>query len=217
MSNSWVTIAIPTGRPLQPTLLYLQRLGIQTDVMRKATNRRLVFEDTEHQIRYVLCKPSAVPYFVEMGAADLGFLGSDILLESRPNTIELLDLQYLQCRLVLAAPESFNLWILDDPNQFLRVATKFPRLAQEHLQRFPVTHRILYVPGSVEAAVELGVADVVCDLVETGQTLQDNGLVEIETLVECSCRLIANPHAMKDSSVAIQAVLDKFIQAVRSV
>ena len=144
-------------------------------------------------MRYFWVKPSDVAIYVERGAADVGVVGKDILLEYRPDGYELLDLKVGKCRMAVAAPDGFR----DDLNRTLRVATKFSRIARDYYTSVGRDIDIIQLNGSIEIAPILGLSDVIVDIVETGTTLKENHLSVIEEIVPISARLIANKSGFK--------------------
>jgi ATP phosphoribosyltransferase len=185
-----LTIALPKGRLQEQAMSLFAAIG--HDVAEKAAlSRKLILPDVTGALRYVLAKPSDVPVYVEHGAADLGIVGLDVLREHERGLYEPLALNIGRCRLVLAGPTSArkrNLRLATG----LRVASKYPHLAQRHLQRLGVTAEIIPLDGSVELAPAVGLADLLVDLVETGRTLHENGLVELETILEVQAMLVVN-------------------------
>ena len=151
-------------------------------------NRKLIFENTENRVRYFWVKPSDVAVYVERGAADVGIVGKDILLEQNAEVYELLDLKMGKCRMCVAGPEDFY----DEPDRTLRVATKYPNIAREYFRSQSIEIEIIQLHGSIEIAPILHMSDVIVDIVETGTTLRENNLEPLETIVPISARLIAN-------------------------
>jgi ATP phosphoribosyltransferase len=187
---SEITIALAKGRLQEASLAVFQRSGINLPdgVL---DSRRLLVEDNSSQYNFIFVKPGDVPTYVEYGVADAGICGRDVLMESAADVHEPLDLRFGYCRLVLAGkPDSavrgYN------PLAASRVATKYPRVTADYFQRHGVPVELIVLSGSVELAAVLGLAHHIVDLVETGRTLQDNGLVVIDTIAESTARLIVN-------------------------
>ena len=166
--------------------------------------RKLIFENPEAGVRYFWVKPSDVAIYVERGAADIGIVGKDILLEYRPDVYELLDLGLGKCRMAVAAPKDFR----DPVGMTLRVATKFPNIASTYYNKKGRDIDIIHLNGSIEIAPILGLSDVIVDIVETGTTLKENDLQVYETIVPISARLIANVSGYKFKNEAITALRD---------
>jgi ATP phosphoribosyltransferase len=200
---SGLTIAVPRGNLLGDTLDLLDRLGIDTAEVR-ANDRKLLFEDSG----IVTMRPSDVPTYVEHGAADIGIVGKDVLTEQSDRDVyELLDLGYGSCRMVVAAREGED--ALGEPLRRLgrvRIATKYPRTAAGYFAETGRHAEIVEVKGSVELAPLTGMVDAIVDLSDTGTTLRENRLVELEELFTSTARLIANPVAHKLKAAAIDDV-----------
>ncbi|MBU3674545.1 MAG: ATP phosphoribosyltransferase [Solirubrobacteraceae bacterium] len=209
MNRFGLTIAVPRGALLEPSLDLLDRVGIETAQVR-GNDRRLLFED----IGVVTMRPSDVPTYVEAGAADVGITGKDVLQESPDRQLfELLDLGFGECRMVVAGVEG------EDRGAealrrlgVVRVATKYPRIAAEHFAGSGRQAEIVKVAGSVELAPLTGLADAIVDLTATGRTLEENGLVVREEIFTATARLIANRVSLRVKS----AEVDGLVEAVRT-
>ena len=189
-----LTIALPKGRLLDEALVYLTRAGYG---LRDADNgRQLVLPSAAEHVRFVLAKPSDVPVYVEYGAADLGIAGLDVLRESQRDLLEPLLLPFGFCRLAVAGPLGRGDRPLRlEPNP--RVATKFPRLTEAFFRQRGVSAEIIELSGSVELAPLIDLADLIVDLVQSGQTLRDNGLTELRVILESQAVLVANRAAWR--------------------
>ena len=189
-----LTLALPKGRLLDPTLQLLSAMGIQG---LEADTRRLLLADATRDLRFIFLKPADIPTYVEYGAADLGIVGKDVLMESAARVLELADLRFGACRFVVAAPRDALERSLDDYRHLgsLEVATKYPRVAEEHFRRRGIQVEIVKVAGSAELAPQVGLADWIVDLVATGATLAANDLAIVEEIATSTARLIANPSA----------------------
>ncbi|HYJ08417.1 MAG TPA: ATP phosphoribosyltransferase [Polyangiaceae bacterium] len=207
MSGRPLTIAIPKGRVTKVLAPLFSRAGLDTSALGD-DDRRLVRESKDGKLRFLLLKPDDVPTYVEYGAADLGVSGRDVLRERRCDLYQPLDLGIGKCRMVVAAPNGATL--PDVP----RIATKFPRIASEHYAARGVQAEIIYVGGSVELAPIVGLSDAIVDLVESGATLKENGLSELETIFEVSSVLVANRSLFKLRHAEIQPLLEKLRQAI---
>jgi len=199
-----LTLALPKGRLLDPALALLSRMGIRGI---EADSRRLLLADEEAGLRFVLLKPADVPTYVEYRAVDLGIVGKDILLEQQPDVYEPVDLGFGFCRLVVAEPR--ELWERDDPAKWswVRVATKYPRLTEQYFSARGVQVEIVRLDGSVELAPLVGLAERIVDLVQSGETLRVNGLVEVAEITRSTARLIVNRAAMKTEYAAINRLV----------
>lgn len=192
-----VVIAVPKGRVLEQLAPRLSRAGFDADVLTRKS-RKLIREDHANGIRYLLLKPDDVPTYVEYGAADLGVVGRDVLLERDYDLYAPVDLGIGRCKLAVAGlAESQYAKERGEYRDVLRVGTKFPRVAAQHFDALGVPHELIFVQGSVELAPLTGLADVIVDIVETGETLRQNGLVVIEDICEVSSVVVANRVGLK--------------------
>lgn len=185
-----VVMAVPKGRVLASLVERLAGAGVDGEVLLK-DDRTLVRDDPRSGIRFLLLKPDDVPTYVEYGAADLGVVGRDILLEREYDLYAPLDLGIGRCRLVVAGTQA------PASGRTLRVATKFVNSARRHFLEKGEHVDLVYVQSSVELAPLTGLADLIVDLVGTGETLRMNGLIELETICEISSVVIANRVALK--------------------
>src|ERR1700690_383980 len=186
-----LTIALPKGRGLRAVAPLFALAGADAQVL-LADDRSLGREMAALQLRFLLLKPDDVPTYVEYGAADLGVCGRDVLMERSCDLYQPLDLGIGRCRMVVAGVTG-----RPPPTGVPRVATKYPRCAAAHFARRGVQAEVVYVQGSVELAPLVGLADLIVDLVETGETLQQNGLEEREEIARISSVLVANRAAYK--------------------
>jgi len=201
-----LTFAVPRGALFGGSLDLLDELGIDTSEVR-ANDRKLLFEEAG----IVTMRPSDVPTYVEHGSADIGITGKDVLLEQSDRAVyELLDLGFGRCRMVVAAQEG------GDPIGSalrrlgrVRIATKYPRVAERHFSETGRQAEIVEVKGSVELAPLTGLVDGIVDLTATGTTLAENGLREVEEIEVCTARLIANPVAHKLKAEQIDAIVEQ--------
>ena len=199
-----INVALPKGRLGEKVYGIFESVGYDCPSIREE-NRKLVFENEAAGVRYFWVKPSDVAIYVERGAADIGVAGKDILLEYRPDVYELVDLGIGKCRMCVAGKKDFY----DDPGRTLRVATKFPRIAADYYAGRSRNIDIIKLNGSIEIAPLLGLSDVIVDIVETGETLLENGLEPKETIVPISARLIANKVAYKYKNAEIRELCRK--------
>jgi ATP phosphoribosyltransferase len=205
-----LVVAIPKGRVLKTLAQRFARAGVDPAVL-LADDRTLVREDKRSGLRFLLLKPDDVPTYVEYGSADLGVVGRDILMEREYDLYAPLDLRIGVCRLVVAgkplASSDTPATVAPSSGAALRVATKFAGVARRHYLSRGQQVDIVYVQGSVELAPLLGLSDVIVDLVESGETLLQNGLVEHETICEISSVVIANRLALKLKRERIRRLL----------
>ena len=207
--KTMVNIALPKGRLGEKVYALLKKAGFSCPELEESS-RKLVFENAEKGVRYFWVKPSDVAIYVERGAADIGVAGKDILLEYRPDVYELLDLGIGKCRMAVAGPVSFR----DSTATTLRVATKFPEIAQSYYNEKCRDIDIIKLNGSIELAPIMGLSDVIVDIVETGKTLKENNLEVLETIVPISARLIANMASMKFKGEQIERIRNGLAEQV---
>ena len=193
-------VALPKGRLSSEVLLLLEKAGFEGAVS-VGDSRKLVIEDARNQIRYFLVKPSDVAVYVLHGAADIGVVGKDILLETAPDIYELLDLRLGVCDLIVAGPEGFK-----DTREVLRVATKFPNVAKKHYRAKGREIELIALNGSIELAPLVGLSDVIVDIVQTGGTLKANKMAVLEQIEPVSARLIANIASYKFKAEQIDRI-----------
>lgn len=202
-----LTIAVPKGRVIRVLIPLFQRAGIDTSEL-ESDDRRLIREARDGSVRFLLLKPDDVPTYVEYGTADLGVSGRDVLRERAYDLYQPLDLGVGRCRMVVAGPRGAEVPSIP------RIATKFPRTASEYFASRGVQAEIIYVQGSVELAPLVGLSDLIVDLVESGATLAENDLVEIETIASVSSVLIANRSLFKLRHQEIQPLVERLRAAV---
>ena len=205
----WLNIALPKGRLGDTMYNLLANAGYSANEDYNDT-RKLVVENPDAGVRYFLVKPSDVAIYVEHGAADIGFVGKDILTESAADVYELLDTGLGKCRMCVAAPAQFA----DDESRALRVATKFVNIARDHYERRGRDIDIIKLNGSIELAPILGLSDVIVDIVETGTTLKENDLTVLEEFMPISARFIANKASYKFKYQRITELLNKLKEAL---
>lgn len=202
--KNMINIALPKGRLGEKVYDRFEAVGYGCPSIREQ-NRKLIFENAERAVRYFWVKPSDVSIYVERGAADIGVVGKDILLEYEPEVYELLDLKLGICRMAVAACCDF----CDDTERTLRVATKFPNIARNFYRDKGREIDVIKLNGSIELAPILGLSDVIVDIVETGKTLRDNHMKTLEDIVPISARLISNKVSYKFQYEQISALCEK--------
>jgi ATP phosphoribosyltransferase len=200
-----LVIAIAKGRFLAPSLGLLGRAGIHfgDDV---SDSRRLIFDSADGNHRVILVKPIDTPTYVEYGAADAGIAGRDVLLESGADVLEPLDLGFGRCRLAVAARNGVS--TLDTDRPIVRVATKYPRIALDYFNSRGIPVELIPLSGSIELAPLVGLADRIVDLVETGQTLRDNGMEIVDVIAESSARLLINRASYQTKRLEIVRLIE---------
>lgn len=204
-----LNIALPKGRLGDKVYALFSSIGFECPSMNE-DNRKLVFESEEKNVRYLLVKPSDVAIYVEHGAADIGVVGKDTLLETEPDVYELLDLNLGKCSLAVAAKNGWT----DDISTPLRVATKYPNVAQSYFSSQNRQIEIIKLNGSIELAPILGLSDVIFDIVETGTTLRENNLSVYTKVVQSSARLIANKSRYQFKSDIIDEICRQLEQKI---
>ena len=199
--NNWINIALPKGRLGEKAYELLKNSGYECPAI-EDPGRKLIFENPEKMVRYFWVKPSDVAIYVERGAADLGIVGKDILLEYEPEVYELLDLKMGKCRMAVAGKKDFR----DPVGKTLKVATKFPNITRNYYAGKCRDIDIIHLNGSIELAPILGLSHVIVDIVETGTTLKENNLTVHEEIVPISARLIANVASYQFKDAQINAI-----------
>lgn len=198
-----LNIALPTGRMSTKAYKKFAEIGYDCPEMLEE-NRKLVLENAEKQVRYLLVKPSDVSIYVEHGAADIGVAGKDVLLETEPDVYELLDMQMGKCRVCVAAPDAYK----ENPDDILLVATKYPGIARGYYAGLNRQIEIIKLNGSIELAPIIGLSDVIVDIVETGTTLRENHMSVLTGIVDVSARLIANKSAYHFKRDEIDSIVE---------
>ncbi|MDR2634695.1 MAG: ATP phosphoribosyltransferase [Clostridiales bacterium] len=198
-----LSIALPKGRLGEKVYKLLQTAGYFAEGLFE-DGRKLIFENPAIDARFFLVKPSDVGVYVERGAADVGIVGKDILLEEKPDVYELLDLRIGRCDMAVAAKKDF----LEDRGRPLRVATSFPNVAKDYFASVNREIELIGLNGSVEIAPLLGMSDVIVDIVETGKTLRENGLDVKTVIMPISARLICNKTSLKFKAAAVNGLSD---------
>ena len=194
--KKYLTIALAKGRLAKKTLEIFEEIGISCEEIKDKSTRKLIFTNKELGFKFFLAKTSDVPTYVECGAADIGIVGSDTILEEKRRVFEVLDLGIGKCSMCVAGPASAK--ELLDKNEIIRVASKYPVIAKEYF--FNKKHQtvdIIKLNGSVELAPIVGLSEVIVDIVETGSTLKANGLEVLEEICPLSARMIVNEVSMK--------------------
>jgi ATP phosphoribosyltransferase len=205
--NDFVTIAIPKGRILEESVTLFGKIGIDCTELLGDT-RKLIFENPAQKMRYMIVRATDVPTYVEYGCADLGIVGKDTLLEQDKDLYEPVDLKFGYCRMMVAEPAELSR--TDDPAGWtnIRIATKYPHVAEKYFSAKGVQVEIIKLYGSIELAPLVGLSERIVDLVSTGETLRQNGLVEVETIAEITTRLIVNRASLKTKHKRITAIIE---------
>lgn len=192
----YLTFALAKGRMAHDTLNLLERVGFTCDEMKDKSSRKLIFTNEEQKIKIFLAKASDIPTYVEYGAADIGVVGRDTILEEGRKLYEVLDLKLGQCKMCVAGPRSHEQFLKH--GELIRVATKYPNIAKDYFyNKKHQTVEIIKLNGSIELAPIVGLSEVIVDIVETGTTLKENGLEVLEEICELSARVVVNRVSMK--------------------
>lgn len=202
--NNNISIALPKGRLAAETLELFINKGICGSDVVDFNSRKLIFTDENNHISFLLIRNTDIPAYVEYGAADLGVVGKDVLLESKSPLYEFMDLGFGYCRLCSAG-------IKDRDNTYrqnMKIATKYPHITKEFFAKKGIMVDIIKLYGSIEIAPIAGLSDLIVDLVSTGETMRKNGLCEVETIMESTARLVANKSLSRAKHVRIKEILN---------
>ncbi|MEE1029076.1 MAG: ATP phosphoribosyltransferase [Agathobacter sp.] len=192
----YLTFALGKGRLAKQTLKLFEQIGISCKEINDPDTRKLIFVNEELKLKFFLAKGPDVPTYVEYGAADIGVVGKDTILEEGRNIYEVLDLGFGKCRMCICGPE--NARELLQHHEQIRVATKYPHIAKDYFyNKKHQTVEIIKLNGSIELAPIVGLSEVICDIVETGTTLKENGLTVLEEVCPLSARVVVNQVSMK--------------------
>lgn len=192
----YITFALAKGRLAKKTLSILEQIGITCEEIKDPNSRKLIFVNEELKLKFFLAKATDVPTYVEYGAADIGVVGKDTILEEGRKMYEVLDLGLGKCRMCVAGPEEAR--ELLNHGELIRVATKYPNIAKDYFyNKKHQTVEIIKLNGSIELAPIVGLSEVIVDIVETGSTLRENGLVVLEEICPLSARVVVNQVSMK--------------------
>ena len=204
----YLTFALGKGRLASQTLELFEKIGITCEEMKDKKSRKLIFVNEELKLRFFLSKGPDVPTYVEYGAADIGIVGRDTILEEGRKVHEVLDLGYGKCRMCICGPKEAE--DLLKHHELIRVATKYQNIAKDYF--YNVKHQtveIIKLNGSIELAPIVGLSEVICDIVETGSTLRENGLTVLEEVCPLSARMIVNPVSMRMESERIKDLIQR--------
>lgn len=207
----YLTFALAKGRLAKTTMAMFEELGITCEDMKDKDTRKLIFVNEELKLKFFLAKASDVPTYVEYGAADIGVVGEDTILEEGRNLYEVMDLGFGKCRMCVCGPASAREKL--NHGELIRVASKYPHIAKDYFynKKFQ-TVEIIKLNGSVELAPIVGLSEVIVDIVETGSTLRANGLEVLEEICSLSARMVVNQVSLKMEQERIR----KLIQDLRA-
>ena len=204
----YLTFALAKGRLAKKTLTYLEKIGIEMEEMKDPDTRKLNFVNEDLKIKMFLSKASDVPTYVEYGAADIGVVGKDTILEEGRKLYEVMDLGFGKCRMCVCGPESAR--ELLKHQQLIRVASKYPNIAKDYFNNIKhQTVEVIKLHGSIELAPIVGLSEVIVDIVETGTTLKENGLTVLEEICPLSARVVVNQVSMKMENERITRILNE--------
>ncbi|MBQ8799880.1 MAG: ATP phosphoribosyltransferase [Lachnospiraceae bacterium] len=204
----YITIALAKGRLAKKALELLEQVGVTCEEIKDKDSRKLIFTNEELKMKFFLAKANDVPTYVEYGAADIGVVGKDTILEEGRELYEVLDLGMGKCRMCVAGPESAR--ELLGNGEIIRVATKYPHIAKDYfVNQKHQTVELIKLNGSIELAPIVGLSDVIVDIVETGSTLKENGLVVLEDVCPLSARVVVNRVSMKMEQERITDLITK--------
>ena len=204
----YLTFALTKGRLANKTLGLLEQIGITCSEIYDKESRKLIFVNEELKLKFFLAKGPDVPTYVEYGAADIGVVGKDTILEEGRKVHEVCDLHFGKCRMCVCGPESAR--ELLKRKELIRVATKYPNIAKDYFyNKRHQTVEIIKLNGSIELAPLVGLSEVIVDIVETGSTLRENNLEVLEEVCPLSARMIVNPVSMRLENERIRELLTK--------
>lgn len=210
----YLTIALAKGRLANQTLEMLEAVGITCEEMKDKNTRKLIFVNEELKLKFFLAKGSDVPTYVEYGAADIGVVGRDTIMEEGRKLYEVMDLGFGKCKMCICGPESAREYLKN--NQLIRVATKYPNIAKDYFyNKKHQTVEIIKLHGSIELAPIVGLSEVICDIVQTGSTLRENGLSVLEEVCPLSARMVVNQVSMKMESQRISVLIQKLRNVIK--
>lgn len=202
----YLTFALAKGRLAKNTLELLEKIGITCEEMKDKDTRKLIFVNEELKLKFFLAKAGDVPTYVEYGAADIGVVGKDTILEEGRNILEVIDLNMGKCRMCVCGPKSAE--ELLKSHDMIRVASKYPNIAKDYFyNKKHQTVEIIKLNGSVELAPIVGLSEVIVDIVETGATLRENGLDVLEEICPLSARMVVNQVSMKMENERIMKLI----------
>ena len=203
----YMTFALAKGRLAKKTMNLLEQMGIFCEEMKDEKTRKLIFVNEELKLKFFLAKASDVPTYVEYGAADIGVVGKDTILEEGRKLYEVLDLGFGKCRMCVCGPKEAR--ELLNHKQLIRVGSKYPSIAKDYFyHKKHQTVEIIKLNGSVELAPIVGLSEVIVDIVETGSTLKENGLCVLEEICECSARMVVNEVSIKMEQERILEIIN---------
>lgn len=204
--NRYLTFALGKGRLAKQTLEIFEQIGITCEEMKEKDTRKLIFVNEKLKLKFFLAKGPDVPTYVEYGAADIGIVGKDTILEEGRNIYEVLDLGFGACKMCVCGPKSAERMLKS--HELIRIATKYPKIAKDYFyNKKHQTVEIIKLNGSIELAPIVGLSEVIVDIVETGSTLRENGLFVLEEVCPLSARMVVNQVSMKMANERITKLI----------
>lgn len=207
-----ISIAVPKGKLMKPSISLLSKIGIK-GIGLNGTSRRLIFNDRKNHCRLMMVRAIDVPTYVEHGAADMGIAGKDLILDQGKDVYEPLDLGFGYCKIVVAGPKDSN--YTGSGYSKLKVATKYPNIAEDYFSKKGIPIEIIKLYGSIELAPLTGLADRIVDLSSSGRTLAENNLVVLEVIAESTARLIVNRASIKIKYERITEIINKLRDQIK--
>ena len=209
----YLTFALAKGRLAKKSLEIFEKIGITCEEIKEENSRKLIFTNEELKLRFFLAKATDVPTYVEYGAADIGIVGKDTILEEGRKLFEVVNLKIGNCRMCVAGPEEAR--ELLKHHERIRVATKYPNIAKDYFyNKKHQTVEIIKLNGSIELAPIVGLSEVIVDIVETGSTLRENGLTILEEICPLSARMVVNQVSMKMENERIKNIITKLKEVI---
>ena len=209
----YLTVALTKGRLAENTLALFRQAGMNVGEINEKGTRKLIFTNEDLKMKFFLAKGSDVPTYVEYGAADIGVTGKDTIIEEGRHLYEVLDLGVGKCNMCVCGPESAKKYL--ESNELIRVATKYPNIAKDYfLNRRHQTVEIIKMNGSIELAPIVGLSEVIVDIVESGQTLKENGLKVLEEITPLSARMVVNQVSMKMENERISEIINNLRKVI---
>lgn len=207
-NDRYITFALAKGRLAKKTLQIFEEIGITCEEMKDESSRKLIFTNEELKLKFFLAKATDVPTYVEYGAADIGIVGKDTILEEGRKLYEVLDLKTGRCKMCVCGPQSAKELLMH--HELIRVATKYPNIAKDYFyNKKHQTVEIIKLNGSIELAPIVGLSEVIVDIVETGATLKENGLSVLEEVCPLSARMVVNEVSMKMQNERITDIITR--------
>ena len=211
----YLTFALAKGRLARKSMELFEKIGISCEEMKDKDTRKFIFTNEELGLKFFLAKPSDVPTYVEYGAADIGIVGADTILEENRRVYEVLDLGFGKCRMCVCGPHEAKKLL--EHREMIRVASKYPNIAKDYFyNKKHQTVDIIKLNGSVELGPIVNLSDVIVDIVETGSTLRENGLEVLEEICPLSARMIVNQVSMQMESKRINDIISKLKEALKT-